>query len=89
MVQEKRIDQTAASFHEPSEGKITLNGIEIGKYDYEEYIKIFAVVFQDFRLYHFPLDENIAGSEKVDEKRVWKVIRQVGLEERVNRCFCH
>ena len=40
-------------FYEPSEGKITLNGIEIGKYDYEEYIKIFAVVFQDFRLYHF------------------------------------
>ena len=66
-------------FYEPSEGKITLNGIEIGKYDYEEYIKIFAVVFQDFRLYHFPLDENIAGSEKVDEKRVWKVIRQVCL----------
>mgnify|MGYP002238890823 CR=1 FL=1 len=72
-------------FYEPSEGKITLNGIEIGKYDYEEYIKIFAVVFQDFRLYHFPLDENIAGSEKVDEKRVWKVIRQVGLEERVKK----
>lgn len=24
-------------FYEPSEGKITLNGIEIGKYDYEEY----------------------------------------------------
>lgn len=72
-------------FYEPSEGKITLNGIEIGKYDYEEYIKIFAVVFQDFRLYHFPLDENIAGSEKVDKKRVWKVIRQVGLEERVKK----
>lgn len=72
-------------FYEPSEGKITLNGIEIGKYDYEEYIKIFAVVFQDFRLYHFPLDENIAGSENVDEKKVWKVLRQVGLEERVQK----
>ncbi len=72
-------------FYEPSEGKITLNGIDIGKYDYEEYIKIFAVVFQDFKLYHFPLDENIAGSDQVEEERVWKVIRQVGLEERVKK----
>ncbi|MBS4982199.1 MAG: ABC transporter ATP-binding protein, partial [Lachnospiraceae bacterium] len=65
------------------EGEITLNGIDIGKYDYDEYMKIFSVVFQDFELYHFPLDENIAGSEKVNEARVREVIRQVGLENRV------
>lgn len=70
-------------FYEPTEGKITLNGIDIGKYDYDEYMKIFSVVFQDFELYHFPLDENIAGSEKVNEARVREVIRQVGLENRV------
>lgn len=70
-------------FYEPTEGEITLNGIDIGKYDYDEYMKIFSVVFQDFELYHFPLDENIAGSEKVNEARVREVIRQVGLENRV------
>ena len=70
-------------FYEPTEGAITLNGIDIGKYDYDEYMKIFSVVFQDFELYHFPLDENIAGSEKVNEARVREVIRQVGLENRV------
>lgn len=72
-------------FYEPTEGRITLNGIDIGKYDYDEYMQIFSVVFQDFELYHFELDENIAGSEHVDEARVREVIRQVGLQERVEK----
>lgn len=71
--------------YEPTEGKILLNGIDIGKYDYEEYTRIFSVVFQDYRLYHLPLDENIAASEQVDERRVRAVLKQVGLEERVER----
>lgn len=71
--------------YEPTSGQITLNGIDIGKYDYDEYMRIFAVVFQDFKLFNFPLDENIAGSEKVDDKRVEEVLRKVGLAERVAR----
>ena len=37
------------------EGEICLNGINIEKYDYEEYMQIFSVVFQDFKLFAFPL----------------------------------
>lgn len=70
--------------YEPTEGEIDLNGIDIGKYDYEEYLRIFAVVFQDFRLFDFPLDENIAGKDEIDSDRVREVIRQVGLENLVD-----
>ena len=69
--------------YEPSEGEILLNGINIEKYDYEEYIRIFSVVFQDFRLFPLPLDENIAGSNEVDEERCMEVLDQVGLKEKV------
>lgn len=69
--------------YEPTSGKITLNGIDIGKYDYDEYMRIFAVVFQDFKLFNFPLDENIAGSEMVNDKKVEDVLEKVGLTERV------
>ncbi len=69
--------------YEPTEGRITLNGIDIGKYDYDEYVSIFSVVFQDYKLYDFPLDENIAGSENVDEERVHAVLAQVGMTKRV------
>ena len=70
--------------YEPTEGEIRLNGIDIGKYDYDEYVQIFSVVFQNFGIFDFPLDENIAASEDVDSARVKKVIDQVGLTELVN-----
>mgnify|MGYP004620697545 FL=1 len=70
--------------YEPTKGEIRLNGIDIGKYDYDEYVQIFSVVFQDFGIFDFPLDENIAASEDVDSARVKKVIDKVGLTELVN-----
>ena len=69
--------------YEPTEGEILLNGINISKYSYEEYSSILAVVFQDFRLFALPLDENIAGSGQVDEERCLKVLKDVGLKDRV------
>ncbi len=34
--------------YDPTEGQILLNGIDIRKYDYREYMRVFSVVFQDF-----------------------------------------
>lgn len=69
--------------YEPTEGRILLNGIDIGYYDYREYTGIFSVVFQDFKLLSLPLEDNVASGETVDEGRMWKVLEQVGLKERV------
>ncbi len=70
--------------YEPTEGEIDLNGIDIGKYDYEEYLRIFSVVFQDFCLFDFPLDENIAGKENVDKAALENAIAQAGLKSLVD-----
>jgi len=69
--------------YEPTEGEIRLNGIDIGKYDYDEYLQVFSVVFQDFALFDFPLDENIASGEIIDRERMGQVIDQVGLAKLV------
>ena len=53
--------------YEPTEGEILLNGISIWKYDYAEYTRIFAPVFQDFKLFSLPVAENIASSTEYDE----------------------
>ena len=71
--------------YEPTEGQILLNGIDIRLYDYREYMTIFGVVFQDYQLFDFPLDENIACSEEPDEKRIAEVLEKVGLTERVSK----
>ncbi len=49
--------------YEPTEGRITLNGIDIRKYDAEEYRSLFGVVFQDFKLFAFPVGENLAAGQ--------------------------
>lgn len=69
--------------YDPTKGEILLNGIDIKKYDYEEYQRIFSVVFQDFKLFSFDIAQNVAASTNVDETLVWDKLRQAGIEERV------
>lgn len=69
--------------YDPTEGEILLNGIDIRKYDYDEYRRIFGVVFQDFQLFSFPIAQNVAASVEYDEQRVWDALEQAGMSERV------
>ncbi len=69
--------------YEPTAGEIRLNGINIAKYDYEEYIQIFSVVFQDFCLYDFPLEENVASGGAVDSARLQRALELAGIWERI------
>lgn len=69
--------------YEPTEGYITLNGIDIRKYNYLEYLSLFGVVFQDFNLFAFPLDQNVASSVTLEEEMVWKCLELAGIKDRV------
>jgi len=69
--------------YDVTEGCIKVNGIDIRKYNYQEYCDLFGVVFQDFRMFAFPLGENIAASDKVDEARAMDALERAGLGERV------
>ncbi len=70
--------------YDPTKGKITLNGIDIRKYDYDEYMALFAVVFQDSKLFSFSAAENVAASTEFDPERVEDCIRRSGLSERLD-----
>jgi ATP-binding cassette subfamily B protein len=68
--------------YDPTEGEILLNGIDIRKYDYEEYMKIFSVVFQDFKLFSFSLGQNVAADMDYDTKRVEACLDAAGFDNR-------
>ena len=70
--------------YEPTEGEILLNGVDIKEYDHNDYISLFSVVFQDYKLFSFNIAENIAGTLDYDKDKVLDCIRRVGLEEKVN-----
>lgn len=69
--------------YDVTQGCIKVNGIDIRMYDYQEYCNLFAVVFQDFNIFPFPLGENIAASEVVEEARVLDALEKAGLKERL------
>lgn len=69
--------------YDPTEGEILLNGIDIRKYNYAEYMSIFSVVFQDFNLFCLKLGENVASRVDYDRDRVLDSLDKAGFSSRL------
>ena len=70
--------------YDPTEGVIMMDGIPIQEYDYDSYMSAFSAVFQDYRLFSFSLEENVTLASPADERRVEKILRRVGLGEKLD-----
>ena len=69
--------------YDPTEGEILLNGIDIRKYNFDDYMSIFSVVFQDFKLLSYSLGENIAASINYDKELVENCLEKAGFSDRL------
>lgn len=69
--------------YDPTEGEILLNGINIKKYNIQEYMSIFSVVFQDFSLFAVPLSQNVSTSIEYDKEKLWRCLEEAGIADRV------
>lgn len=72
--------------YEPTEGVIYINGVDIRKFDKDEYFSIFAPIFQEIELYAFSLTENITmkSEEESDRSKVEECVKQAGLWEKIS-----
>jgi len=69
--------------YDPTEGEILLNGFDIRKYDYQQYMAIFSVVFQDFKLLSFSLGQNIAASASYDADKAIDCLNRAGFGDKL------
>ena len=69
--------------YDPTEGEILLNGIDIRKYRYDNYLDLFSVVFQDFRLLAQPLGQNVAASVEYDREKAAECLERAGFGRRL------
>ncbi len=69
--------------YDPQEGQILLNGIDIRKYNYRDYMDVFSIVFQDFQLLSQPLGANVAGASDYDAERVIQALTDAGFGDRL------
>ncbi len=70
--------------YDPTEGQILLNGIDIRKYKYDDYLNIFSVVFQDFQLTALSLGQNVASGAKFDPQLAETCLRKAGFGDRLD-----
>lgn len=74
--------------YEPTEGEILLNGVDIRKYSYEEYIGLIGAVFQDFKLFSFSVRENVAFNENSDDDKILSCLYRSGLKKKIDNLSC-
>lgn len=65
-------------------GEILLDGVNIKEYDYEEYMKLLSVVFQDFRLLSFSIRDNITLNKEATESELLDICRLVGIDDKIS-----
>lgn len=74
--------------YDPNEGRILLNGTDIREIDYEEYLKLFGTVFQDYKIFGYSVLENIVFKEKPTEQEIQRaknLLGENGMEERIQK----
>lgn len=71
--------------YDATKGEITLNGIDIRKYSYDDYMQLFSVVFQDSKLFSYSLAENVAADTDFDSELVESCVRKAGLSDLLDK----
>ena len=68
--------------YDPTEGEILMNDFNIRKYDYRQYLDLFSVVFQDYKLLSVPLGNNVASAQHWDAQKAEQLLEKVGFGTR-------
>ncbi len=69
--------------YDVSEGEILLNGVNIKKFDQEEYRKLFSIVFQDFNILPYTIAQNVAADMEYEKEKVLDCLEKAGFGERL------
>lgn len=70
--------------YDVTEGEILINGINIKDYTKDSIVKLYSVVFQDFKIFSLPLCDNIAAGDSYDSNQLYNCLEQSNVADRVN-----
>lgn len=69
--------------YDTSEGEILIGGKNIKELDYTSYLKLFAPVFQDFKLHAYSLRQNVQFLNKDNDKFIWELLERQGMYDAI------
>lgn len=70
--------------YDVTDGEILINGINIKDYTKNSIIKLYSVVFQDFKIFSTTLKENVCASGDFDEGRFYACLENADIKERAD-----
>jgi ATP-binding cassette subfamily B protein len=71
--------------YDPSQGCITLDGIDIREFNLDEHRNLIGTIFQDFRIYAASVEENIVMDlQSADKDKLFNAVKLSGFETRLN-----
>ena len=71
--------------YDPTEGEILLDGVNIKRIDYDQYMGFFSAVFQDYKMFSFSVKDNVTLAQPVNEDKVRDVLEYVGFGEKLRK----
>lgn len=72
-------------FYDVTDGEILINGINIKDYTKESIFRLYSVVFQDFRIFSLPLNDNVCSGRNHDSDKLYSCLEQANIKERVEK----
>ncbi len=72
--------------YDVSEGAILVNGVNIKEYRYDEYLRLFSPIFQDYQLHAYSVRENIAFLDEGEDARIWELLKENQMVGVIQAC---
>lgn len=70
-------------FYDVTDGEILINGTNIKEYTEESIMKLYSVVFQDFKIFSTTLAQNVSAGKDYDSKKLFDVLERSNIKDRV------
>jgi len=71
--------------YSPTSGKITMNGVDISDIPYDQYVKHFGIILQDFTIFAYSIKDNIILNNAYDKSILLESIKKSDMEDRISR----
>ena len=71
--------------YDVTEGEILINQIPIHRYSKKALYRMYSIVFQDFKLYAYSIEDNLAFDKPLDANRMNRVLEQTGLTSTISK----
>lgn len=71
--------------YEPTSGKILMDGVDISTINYEQYVDMLSVIFQDYVLFPVSVRDNIGLNTGSSDEQIWDALEKSQLAEKIKK----